>query len=146
MNSMSNGNGPITTQRLIAEVAVRHNILLKPDDAAFALVTINQLVLDETMERVHAEIRETIAGFNASYEKAERRAGSILAQMVRESAVEMRKGLQNDIHIAGLKAREFVHLVNEAHRRPALIRWSAVGLVVGGLLFGGGFWLGTLLH
>ena len=143
---MSNENGPITTQRLIAEVAARHNILLKPDDAAFALVTINQLVLDETMERVHAEIRETIAGFNASYEKAERRAGSILAQMVRASAIEMRKGLQNDIHIAGLKAREFVHLVNEAHRRPALIRWSAVGLVVGGLLFGGGFWLGTLLH
>jgi type IV pilus biogenesis protein CpaD/CtpE len=143
---MSNENGPITTQRLIAEVAARHNILLKPDDAAFALVTINQLVLDETMKRVHAEIRETIAGFNASYEKAERRAGSILAQMVRASAIEMRKGLQNDIHIAGLKAREFVHLVNEAHRRPALIRWSAVGLVVGGLLFGGGFWLGLLLH
>jgi hypothetical protein len=143
---MSNENGPITTQRLIAEVAARHNILLKPDDAAFALVTINQLVLGETMERVHAEIRETIAGFNASYEKAERRAGSILAQMVRASAIEMRKGLQNDIHIAGLKAREFVHLVNEAHRRPALIRWSAVGLVVGGLLFGGGFWLGLLLH
>ena len=58
----------------------------------------------------------------------------------------MRQGLQNDIHIAGLKAREFVHLVNEAHRRPALIRWSAVGLVAGALLFGGGVWLGTLLH
>jgi hypothetical protein len=146
VNSMSNENGPITTQRLIAEVAARHNILLKPDDAAFALVTINQLVLGETMERVHAEIRETIAGFNASYEKAERRAGSILAQMVRAAAIEMRKGLQNDVRIAGLKAQEFVHLVNEAHRRPALMRWSAVGLVVGGLLFGGGFWLGLLLH
>jgi hypothetical protein len=39
-----------------------------------------------------------------------------------------------------------VHLVNEAHRRPALIRWSALGLVAGVFLFGGGFWLGTLVH
>jgi hypothetical protein len=45
-----------------------------------------------------------------------------------------------------LKACEFVHLVNEAHRRPTLIRWSAVGLAAGALLFGGGFWLGTLVH
>jgi hypothetical protein len=37
-------------------------------------------------------------------------------------------------------------LVNEAHRRPALIRSSAVGFVADALLFGGGFWLGTLVH
>jgi hypothetical protein len=54
----------------------------------------------------------------------------------------MRQGLQSDIQEAGLKAREFVHLVNEAHRLPA----SAVGLAAGALLFGGGAWLGTLLH
>lgn len=58
----------------------------------------------------------------------------------------MRQGLQNDIHLAGLKAREFVHLVHEAHRRPLLIRWSAAGLIAGSILFGGGFWLGTFLH
>ena len=79
-------------------------------------------------------------------EKAERRAGCMLAQKVKESADLMQRGLQNDIHTAGLKAREIVHLVNEAHRRPALIRWSAVGLIAGTLLFGGGIWLGTLLH
>jgi hypothetical protein len=54
--------------------------------------------------------------------------------------------LQNDIQIAGLMAREYVYLVNEAHRRPALIRWSACRLMAGAVLFGGGVWLGTLLH
>jgi hypothetical protein len=58
----------------------------------------------------------------------------------------MRQGLQNDIHIAGLKAREYVHVVNEAHRRPALIRWSAAGLIAGAFLFGSGVWVGTLLR
>jgi hypothetical protein len=98
------------------------------------------------MERIHAQIRATIAEFHASMQRAESRAGSMLAQGVKESGAQMRQGLQNDIHIAGLKAREIVHLVNEAHRRPALIRWSAVGLVAGALLFGGGVWLGTFLH
>jgi hypothetical protein len=139
-------HGSITTQRLIAEVAARHGIFLKPDDPAIALVTMNRLILDDAMETVHGQIRVTIAEFQASMQKAERRAGNMLAQEVKESASQMQRGLQNDIHTAGLKAREIVHLVNEAHRRPALTRWSAVGLVAGGLLFGGGLWLGTLLH
>jgi hypothetical protein len=143
---MPNQNGSITTQRLIAEVAARHNVFLKPDDPAIALVTMNQLILDDAMDAVHGQIRATIAEFHASMQKAEERAGSMLAQAVKESAAQMQRGLHNDIHTAGLKAREIVHLVNEAHRRPALIRWSAVGLVAGALLFGGGLWLGTLLH
>ena len=143
---MPNQNGSIITQRLIAEVAARHNVFLKPDDPAIALVTMNQLILDDAMETIHGQIRATIAEFHASMQKAEERAGSMLAQGVKESAAQMQRGLHNDIHTAGLKAREIVHLVNEAHRRPALIRWSAVGLVAGALLFGGGLWLGTLLH
>ena len=58
----------------------------------------------------------------------------------------MQASLQSDIHVAGLKAREIVHQVNEAHRRPALIRWSAAGLLAGASLFGCGVWLGTLLR
>jgi hypothetical protein len=143
---MPKENNPIDIQRLIAEVAARHNVFLKPDDPAIALVTMNRLILDDAMETVNKQIRATIAEFHASIQKAERRAGSMLAQGVKESAVQMQQGLQNDIHIAGLKAREIVHLVNEAHRRPALIRWSAVGLVAGALLFGGGVWCGTMLH
>jgi len=143
---MPNEKGSIDIPHLIAEVAARHNLLFKPDDAAFALVTMNQLIFDDAMERVHEGIRETIAGFNASYQKAEKRAGSVLAQEVKQSAEQMRQGLQNDIHIAGLKAREYVHLVDEANRRPALIRWSAAGLMAGAFLFGSGVWVGTLLH
>jgi uncharacterized membrane protein YgdD (TMEM256/DUF423 family) len=143
---MPDENDSATTRRLIAEIAARHNVFLKPDDPAIALVTMNRLILDDVMKAVHGQIRVTIAEFQASMQKAERRAGSMLAQEVRESAAQMQRGLQNDIHTAGLKAREIVHLVNEAHRRPALIRWSAVGLVAGALLFGGGLWLGTLLH
>jgi len=133
-------------QRLIGEVAAQNGIRMEPDDPLFALVTMNKIVLDQATREFQEQLQTRIAEFQASMEKAERRAGSMLAEKVKESADLMRLGLQNDIHIAGLKAREIVHLVNEAHRRPALIRWSAVGLVAGALLFGGGIWLGTLLH
>ena len=136
----------IDVQRLIAEVASRHDLLLKPDDPAIALVTMNELVLEESIDIIHDEVRETIAEFHASMQKVEKRAGTMLAQSVKEATVQMREGLQSDIHQAGLKAREFVHLVNEAHRRPALIRWSALGLFSGLLLFGSGVWVGTLLR
>jgi hypothetical protein len=143
---MPKGSDSIDVQRLIAEVAARHNLFLKPSDPAIALVTMNQLILDAAIEAVNEQVRETIAEFQASMQKAEKRAGSMLAQTVKESTVQMQQGLKSDIHIAGLKAREIVHLVNEAHRRPALIRWSALGLAAGAVLFGGGVWLGTLLH
>ena len=143
---MPDENDSTTTRRLIAEVAARHHLFLQPDDPAIALVTMNRLILDDAMETVHGQIRVTIAEFQASMQKAERRAGSMLAQEVKESAAQLQRGLQNDIHIAGLKAREFVHLVNEAHRRPTLLRWSAVGLMAGAFLFGGGVWLGTVLR
>jgi hypothetical protein len=58
----------------------------------------------------------------------------------------MREDLQGEIHIAGLKAHEYVHLVNEAHRRPARVRWAAVGLTAGAVLFAAGGWLGPFLR
>jgi hypothetical protein len=133
-------------KRLIAEVATQNGIRVEPGDPLFALVTMNNMVLDQTMREFQEQFQARIAEFHASMERADRRAGSILAQNVKESVDLTRRGLQNDIHIAGLRARVIVDLVNEAHRRPALIRWSAVGLVAGALLFAGGVWLGTLLH
>jgi hypothetical protein len=133
-------------KRLISEVAAQNGIRVEPDDPLFALVTINRIVLDEATQKLQDHIQARIAEFEASMHKAEGRAGKMLAQMVKESAEKMRQGLQNDIQIAGMKAREIVASVNEAHRRPALICWSSVGAVFGSLLFAGGLWLGLLLH
>ena len=94
-------------KRLISEVAAQNGIRVEPDDPLFALVTINRIVLEEATQKLQDQIQPRISGFDASYQKAERRAGSVLAQMVKESAEQMRQGLQNDIRVAGLKACEF---------------------------------------
>ena len=143
---MASENEPVDVKRLIGEVAARHRFLLRVEDPAIALVTMNQLILDSSLAAVHKQIRATIAEFQASLEKAEEHAGSMLAEKVKESAGQIREGLHGDIHVASLKAREYVHQVNEAHRRPALIRWGAAGFMAATLVFGGGILLGMLLH
>lgn len=136
----------IDVHQVIAEVAARHNLYLEPDDPAIALVTMNQLVLEAAIEAITSEVRETIADFEASMEKAERRAGSVLAQNVKDSAQQVQETLQSDVQVAGLKARELVHMVDRAHRRPALLRWGALGLLAGAMLFAAGVWVGSMLR
>jgi hypothetical protein len=133
-------------KRMISEVAAENGIRVEPGDPLFALVTMNRLVLEESAKAYYDYNQKLIAEFLESMKRAEVLAGSMLAQKVKESAEKMREGLQGDIHIAGLKAREYVHLVNEAHRRPAIIRWVSVGLVAAGAILASGVWLGTLLH
>ena len=72
--------------------------------------------------------------------------GSMLAEKVKESAEKMREGLQSDIQTAGMRASEYVYRVNEAHRRPAIIRWASVGLVAAVAIFALGVWLGPCFH
>ena len=45
-------------EALIAEVAKRHKILLDPDDPAFALITINEIVLSRAIGAVEARLKE----------------------------------------------------------------------------------------
>jgi hypothetical protein len=45
-------------EALIAEVAKRHKILLDPDDPAFALITINEIVLSRAIGIVEARLQE----------------------------------------------------------------------------------------
>ena len=91
-------------QRLIDEVAARHRLLLKPDDAAFAIVTMNRLVLEESLEAIHSHILEDLALFEAAAKKMQTRAGTVLAAEVRESAAGIRQEIERDIQDARLQA------------------------------------------
>lgn len=133
-------------KQMIGEVFAENGIRIEPGDPLFALVTMNRMVFEESAQRYYESNQQLIAEFNESMKRAEMRAGSMLAKMVKESAEKMREGLQGDIHIAGLKAREYVHAVNEAHRRPVIIRWVSVGLVASAAIFASGVWLGPCLH
>ena len=133
----------LEVSRLIAEVYERHGIRMVPDDVGFALITLNQLMLEELARQLREGVCSSIAEFNEVVQKTETRAGKNLAQYVKAAAAEIREELQRDIENARVHATEIVDEVNRAHSRPAIVRWLAVGLIAGAFLFGAGLWIGA---
>lgn len=129
--------------RLIAEVKEKDDVRILPGDPAFALVTLNQLTLEDLTNRLSESVRAGIVEFNETVRKTEARAGAGLAQQVKASAAVLRQEIQKDIDAARLNAAEAVRLIDHAHKRNLLI---CCGLVlVSALLatFGVGVWVGT---
>ena len=131
-------------QRLIDEVAARHRLLLKPDDAAFAIVTINRLVLEESLEAIHSRIVEDLALFEAAAKKVQTRAGTVLAAEVRESAAGIRQELERDVQDARLQASKTVQQVEAAYQHRMSAQKLTIAVRAAVLLFSWGVWAGRI--
>ena len=133
----------IDVHRLIGEVAARDGIRVEPGDPAFALVTLNQLVLEDAVEQIGQQVHAGIAEFTEAVHKTESRAGRILAGEVKAAAAELRLEIQRDIETARVQAKEIVSEIHRSHTRSALIRWGAAGLVSATAMFVIGLWVGA---
>ncbi len=118
------------TDRLIAEVAARHGVLLKRDDAAFALVTLNQLVLEQTLAEVETAVRTAVEEIDTGATRLQARVGGILGQEIRQAFLELKKD------ILATANRE----PHPSHRSAWL--WTAVA---GAAIFAAGIGVGILL-
>ena len=125
----------IDQRQLIGEVAAKNGIRLEPDDPAFALVTLNEAVLQDASTALTHEIRQVLNSFAESLARTEHRAGKALAQDVKTAAAELRRELNSDIEKASLKADELVMKVSAANAHPAIVKWAAVGSLAALLLF-----------
>ena len=131
-------------QRLIAEVAAQHGLFLKPDDAAFALVTMNRLVLEESLEAIRSRIAADLAQFQASAQWAHKRAESAIAEEVRRSTAALRDEIQRDINTARLRAVEIVQEVKTAYQQPMSNRKFTIVVLASLLLLLCGIWVGKV--
>ena len=131
-------------QRLIAEVAARHRLLLKPDDAAFAIVTMNRLVLEESLEAIHSRVLEDLTLFETAAQKMQSRAGSVLAAEVREAAAGLREEIRRDIQEARLQASKIVQRVEAAYEQPMSTQKFTIVVLAAVLLFFCGVWAGRI--
>jgi len=129
--------------RLIGELAQRYAIRMDDNDPAIAIVVLNRLILEHAMEELSEAVVRRIAEFETSVLKVEHQAGRLLAKEVHETATRIRAELRNDIDGAGIKAAHLVYLVDQAHKRPASIRWLSAGLVSAVALLIAGVWIGA---
>ena len=122
-------NAKINTKEMIAKVVDRHGILLRPDDPAFAIVTLNELVLEAKAAALIQQVDNSIREFNAAANRIQIRTGAAIAEEVRTAIDSMRIGLRADLETGGYKARELVMEVHRAHSHRNFIRWLSAGLL-----------------
>ncbi len=131
---------------LAAQVFERHGIALKEDDPAFALVTLNELILrkltSELLSEVNQQIAARLAEFEKTMQQGEQRASKTLAHQVRESAGVLRRTLQDEIAGAQLLVARTVEQLGSTYPIERSVRWCAIGTVVACVLFCCGFWIG----
>jgi Transcriptional activator TraM. len=131
-------------RRLIAEVAERHRVVLRPDDPIFLTMTLNELVLQRYIERVEnavaaAEQRlsvmaaEHVAGTHKAASRIITDAAAYSAERLRAAGDEAARLVIEAIGRHPLEA--------EAKRRAGIVRAAYItgALVVMGIAAIGGF-------
>jgi hypothetical protein len=132
----------LDTKRLIAEVAARNGIRIDPDDPAFALVTLVQLVLEESSRQITDDVRGSIAEFERSMQKVETRAGKVLAERVKEAAHEFTVQLQQTLDVSRPNGGADAAPGQQAVRKPGRYRSIAIVGAVAFAVFAVGVWIG----
>jgi Transcriptional activator TraM len=133
-------------KQLIAAVRAKHGIRIEPDDPVFALVTLNELVLEEAIRRLSEDMDRRLVTFGDGMDRTERRAGKLLAEDVRNAAAKIREEMQKDIEAAGMQAAHLVYKVDQAHKTLAMTRWIGVGLFSAMVLIVFAFCAGMYFH
>lgn len=131
-----------SVKMLIGEVAKRHGITLKPDDPAFALVTLNQLVLEHTMAGLTEQAQSAAREISEGISLLQTKTGNLLGAEVRNAASQIRETFDK---AAGSSGQMPGHGPTESGLAISGIRWLAVGLVAGLVsfvlgVFTGHFW------
>jgi hypothetical protein len=116
-------------KRITAEVANRHGVILKSDDPAIVLVTINETVLEECFERLEKRARLLVAELDAAFEDMQQRGSAHLNDRVRASGAALRGEIARDVQAAKLNASEAVFKLEQCYSRVVVWRWLAAGIV-----------------
>ncbi len=129
---------------LIAEVAARHGIALRSDDPVFALVTVNQLVLEQTIAELIGRAQQMTNEFDHAAARVQTRAGSVLAAEVRRAGSEIRQALRQDITSAGIRAHQSGDEVQRTASRSMMYLCLSAGLIAALALFALGVLVGRV--
>src|SRR5258708_3187028 len=132
-------------KRITAEVAARHGMLLRPDDPAMLLVTMNEVVLQQVMGSIEARTEEIVASIEAVFRSAQRDALGSVEREARKAGIAVREEIQKDIDAGRLHARQLIVELNRAYTLYAVRRWVSIGVVAASGLLMLGVGLGVLL-
>ena len=128
-------------EKLAVAITKETGIKLGPDDPAFAVARLFQVILEQTATNLKAHLGARLAEFEKSVEKVEGKAGKIIAEQVKKAALEFNSQLDRDLTDARSRVTELVSDVVKS-RYQLLILFS-LAFLCAAVLFGGGLWIGS---
>ena len=135
----------LNIKKITADVANRHGVILRPDDPAMVLVTINEAVLEECFDRLEKRARLLVAELDACFEDMQQRNVGHLTDQVRVSGRAVREEIDRDLRAARLDASEAVFSLQRCYSHVVVWRWVSVGLMCAAGLVLLGFVIGKML-
>jgi hypothetical protein len=133
---------------LAAKVFERHGFKLGENDASFAIVTLNELVLRKAMaellDQVDRHNKAALAEFQRTIQGLEEHAGNVLAHQVRNSANGLKDALHEEAASARPGAQRMADDIRRTYRLATLARLCVMGAVLVIVIFACGFWAGRL--
>ena len=110
-------------------------IRLQPNDPAFVLIALNQIVLQEASREICGSLDAKVAAFSERLQNTERSARQAFAEQVQAAALEVRQAIQNDVKEANWRARELILQMDRSKRRPVVIKWGVIGALAAVFMF-----------
>lgn len=142
--------GSIDAKKLTAQVAARHGLLIREDDPAMALVTMNEIVLEQVLENAQVGLRGILSEAEKGQKRSQQEAAVWVQEEIGRAGSALRVQLLRDIDAGRLQAKELVVQLAQLYSRSAVRTWVALGIVSALILLligvGLGFELGRWLR
>lgn len=142
--------GSIDAKKLTAQVAARHGLLIREDDPAMALVTMNEIVLEQVLENAQVGLRGILSEAEKGQKRSQQEAAVWVQEEIGRAGSALRVQLLRDIDAGRLQAKELVVQLAQLYSRSAVRTWVAFGIVSALILLligvGLGFELGRWLR
>ena len=137
--------GCVDAKKLTARVAARHGLLIREDDPAMALVTMNELVLEQVLEKAQVGLRGMLSEAEEGQKRSQQETAVWVQEEIGRAGSALRVQLLRDIDTGRLQAKELVVQLGRLYSRSTVRRWVAVGIISGLVLFLIGVGLGLEL-
>jgi hypothetical protein len=142
--------GSVDAKKLTAQVAARHGLLIREDDPAMALVTMNEIVLEQVLEKAQVGLRGMLSEAEEGQKRSQQETAVWVQEEIGRAGGALRAQLQRDIDAGRLQAKELIVQLGRLYSRSAVRRWVALGIISGLVLLligvGLGFELGRWLR
>ena len=136
------------SRALAAKVFERHGIKLGEQDACFAIVTLNELVMRQLMAEWLAQLdqhnKAALAEFHRTIQGLEAHVSDVLAHQVRDSANGLKDALRVENASARRDAQRMADEIRKTYRLATLVRLGLAATIIAIVIFACGFWTGRL--